>query len=83
VVNPKLPEATGSPAGNEYRWDLLYPFAPKALLVLRDSFGTYSPAIYLERLEEFEKLRTIYNVAGHDDPEGTLQDRFTARRRSV
>ena len=49
------------------RWDLLYPMAPKPLLVLvseRDSFGTYSPK-YLENGEaEFAKLRRVYAHLG-------------------
>jgi cephalosporin-C deacetylase-like acetyl esterase len=52
------------------RWDLLYPLAPKPLLVLvseRDAFGTYSPNYILNGLEEFEKLQKVYAVLGHAD----------------
>ena len=52
------------------RWDLLYPLAPKPLLVLpsaRDFFGTYSPNYISSGAEEFAKLRKIYEVMGHAD----------------
>jgi dienelactone hydrolase len=52
------------------RWDLLYPMAPKPLLVLasaRDYFGTYSPRYLSSGREEFEKLRTVYGVLGAGD----------------
>ena len=45
------------------RWDLLYPLAPKPLLVLvseRDFFGTYSPNYITSGTEEFRKLRAVY-----------------------
>jgi len=45
------------------RWDLLYPFAPKPLLITvsdRDFFGTYSPEYIRNGWEEFRKLRAVY-----------------------
>lgn len=45
------------------RWDLLYPFAPKPLLITvsaRDFFGTYSPSYAASGREEFAKLAKIY-----------------------
>src|SRR5262249_31407689 len=50
------------------RWDLLYPLAPKPLLVLvseRDFFGTYSPNYIANGTEEFRKLRAVYEALGH------------------
>ena len=50
------------------RWDLLYPLAPKPLLVLvseRDFFGTYSPNYITSGTEEFRKLRAVYETLGH------------------
>jgi dienelactone hydrolase len=52
------------------RWDLLYPFAPKPLLILvsaHDFFGTYSPRYLSSGLEEYEKLAKIYEVLGRRD----------------
>jgi dienelactone hydrolase len=52
------------------RWDLLYPFAPKPLLILvsaRDFFGTYSPNYISNGWEEFEKLAEVYRVLGHPE----------------
>src|ERR1017187_6718768 len=52
------------------RWDLLYPLAPKPLLILvseRDSFGTYSPSYLQSGNEEFEKLRRVYALLGAAD----------------
>ncbi len=49
------------------RWDLLYPIAPKPLLVIvseRDSFGTYSPSYMDSGMEEFAKLRRMYSLLG-------------------
>jgi len=51
------------------RWDLLYPLAPKPLLVSvsnRDFFGTYSPRYISSGWEEFQKLRRIYSVLGQE-----------------
>jgi dienelactone hydrolase len=45
------------------RWDLLWPLAPKPLLVstsARDFFGTYSPAYERSSREEFQKLARAY-----------------------
>jgi dienelactone hydrolase len=52
------------------RWDLLYPLAPKPLLVLpsaRDFFGTYSPNYISSGSEEFAKLKKIYEVMGYPE----------------
>lgn len=52
------------------RWDLLYPLAPKPLLVLasaRDFFGTYSPRYLASGREEFAKLAKVYGVMGASD----------------
>ena len=52
------------------RWDLLYPMAPKPLLITvseRDSFGTYSPSYLQSGEEEFDKLRRMYEVLGAAD----------------
>ncbi|MBI3679252.1 MAG: acetylxylan esterase [Acidobacteria bacterium] len=49
------------------RWDLLYPLAPKPLLVLvsaKDSFGTYSPSYMTSGRREFRKLAGVYRVLG-------------------
>jgi cephalosporin-C deacetylase-like acetyl esterase len=45
------------------RWDLLYPFAPRPLLIsvsARDFFGTYSPSYAENGREEFANLAKIY-----------------------
>jgi dienelactone hydrolase len=52
------------------RWDLLYPLAPKPLLVSvsdKDFFGTYSPRYLSSGWEEFQKLRKVYSVLGKED----------------
>ena len=52
------------------RWDLLYPFAPKPLLVAlseRDFFGTYSSQYIQNGLEEFGKLKQVYSTMGNGD----------------
>jgi dienelactone hydrolase len=52
------------------RWDLLYPIAPKPLLVMvsqRDFFGTYSPNYLTSGNEEFQKLQSVYRTLGHVD----------------
>lgn len=49
------------------RWDLLYPLAPKPLLVLvsaKDFFGTYSPNYMASGREEFDKLKRLYAALG-------------------
>ena len=59
----------GGPVGFD-RWDLLYPLAPKPLLVLasdRDFFGTYSPNYISSGTEEFGKLKRVYETLGHAD----------------
>ena len=59
----------GGPVGFD-RWDLLYPLAPKPLLVLasdKDFFGTYSPNYISSGTEEFGKLKHIYETLGHAD----------------
>jgi len=57
------------PAGFD-RWDMLYPLAPKPLLVCasdRDFFGTYSPNYISSGTEEFAKLKRVYETLGHAD----------------
>ena len=57
------------PAGFD-RWDMLYPLAPKPLLILasdRDFFGTYSPNYISSGTEEFAKLKRVYETLGHGD----------------
>lgn len=52
------------------RWDMLYPIAPKPLLVsssARDFFGTYSPSYITSGVEEFRKLERVYAALGHAD----------------
>lgn len=52
------------------RWDLLYPLAPKPLLVLvsaRDYFGTYSYNYLSSGWEEFQALQGVYSKLGADD----------------
>ena len=52
------------------RWDLLYPIAPKPLLVMvsqRDFFGTYSPNYLTSGIEEFQKLQRVYRTLGHPE----------------
>jgi dienelactone hydrolase len=52
------------------RWDTLYPFAPKPLLVSvsdKDFFGTYSPDYISNGWAEFQKLQRVYEVLGHGD----------------
>lgn len=59
----------GGPVGFD-RWDLLYPLAPKPLLVLasdKDFFGTYSPNYISNGTEEFAKLKQVYERLGHAD----------------
>ena len=49
------------------RWDLLWPMAPKPLLVAasaRDFFGTYSASYAASGREEFRKLLHAYEVLG-------------------
>ena len=52
------------------RWDTMYPFAPKPLLVTvsdKDFFGTYSPDYITSGWEEFQKLQKVYDLLGHAD----------------
>jgi dienelactone hydrolase len=52
------------------RWDTMYPFAPKPLLISvshKDFFGTYSPRYITNGWEEFKKLRSVYQVLGKPD----------------
>jgi len=52
------------------RWDTMYPFAPKPLLVTvsdKDFFGTYSPQYITNGWEEFQKLQKVYDVLGHGE----------------
>ncbi|HEX7362037.1 MAG TPA: acetylxylan esterase [Bryobacteraceae bacterium] len=52
------------------RWDLLYPIAPKPLLIqvsARDFFGTYSPRYLDDGREEYQKLARAYEILGHSD----------------
>lgn len=52
------------------RWDMLYPFAPKPLLIMvsaRDWFGTYSSRYLSSGWEEFEKLESVYEALGSKD----------------
>jgi dienelactone hydrolase len=49
------------------RWDLLYPIAPKPLLVevsAKDFFGTYSSSYLTSGWEEYGKLRGVYEKLG-------------------
>ncbi len=50
------------------RWDLLYPIAPKPLLVevsAHDFFGTYSPRYLDDGREQYDRLANVYAVLGH------------------
>ncbi|HYM10286.1 MAG TPA: prolyl oligopeptidase family serine peptidase, partial [Bryobacterales bacterium] len=52
------------------RWDTLYPFAPKPLLISvsdHDYFGTYSSNYIANGWEEFQKLQKVYTVLGKAD----------------
>jgi dienelactone hydrolase len=56
----------GGPMGFD-RWDLLYPIAPKPLLLgvsAKDFFGTYSPSYLTNGWEEYGKLRGVYEKLG-------------------
>lgn len=60
----------GSGAAGFDRWDLLYPLAPKPLLILvseHDFFGTYSPRYLDSGRSEFEKLARVYKLLGNSD----------------
>ncbi len=52
------------------RWDTIYPFAPKPLLISvsdKDFFGTYSPHYLSSGWEEFQQLKKIYSTLGKAD----------------
>src|SRR5580704_9238007 len=52
------------------RWDTLWPFAPKPLLILtsgHDFFGTYSPNYEDNGLEEYARLEAAYRVLERPD----------------
>lgn len=56
----------GGPLGLD-RWDLLYPFAPKPLLIWpsdRDYFATYSPNYIQNAWQEYGKLKQVYAALG-------------------
>lgn len=55
------------------RWDLLYPIAPKPLLVWpsdRDFYATYSPDYITNGWQEFQKLKRVYSVLGRTEQLG-------------
>lgn len=59
-----------SAPNNFDRWDLIYPFAPKPLLISvsdKDFFGTYSPQYIASGWEEFRKLKKCYEIVGKAD----------------
>ncbi len=52
------------------RWDLLYPIAPKPLLIqvsAHDFFGTYSPRYLEDGQEQYQRLSRAYELLGHAD----------------
>lgn len=58
------------------RWDLLWPMAPKPLLVAasaHDFFGTYSPSYESSGREEFGKLARAYSTLGAADNLGRFE----------
>jgi dienelactone hydrolase len=60
----------GSGALGFDRWDLLYPLAPRPLLVLvsaKDFFGTYSPRYMQNGRQEFAKLAAVYRTLGKEE----------------
>lgn len=60
----------GSGAAGFDRWDMLYPFAPKKLMILvsaKDWFGTYSPTYISNGWEEFQKLKRVYRTLDRED----------------
>ncbi len=57
------------PAGFD-RWDLLYPLAPRPLLVLvssADFAGTYSPNYIANGVQEFQRLQSVYRVLNREE----------------
>jgi len=60
----------GSGAVSFERWDLLYPIAPKPLLIevsAHDFFGTYSPRYLDDGREQYEQLLKVYTLLGQPD----------------
>ncbi|MFN7936181.1 MAG: acetylxylan esterase [Bryobacteraceae bacterium] len=52
------------------RWDMLYPLAPKPLLILvsgKDFFGTYSPSYIKNGRQEYARLASVYRTLGKAD----------------
>ena len=52
------------------RWDTLYPFAPKPLLIsvsAHDFFGTYSPSYIVQRPRGVRQAPRVYETLGHAD----------------
>jgi cephalosporin-C deacetylase-like acetyl esterase len=50
------------------RWDLLFPMAPKPLLVSvsdKDFLNTYSAQYITNGRQEYQKLRKVYQILGH------------------
>ncbi|MBL8241425.1 MAG: acetylxylan esterase [Bryobacterales bacterium] len=59
-----------SAPNNFDRWDLLYPFAPKPLMISvsdKDFFGTYSPQYIASGWEEFQRLKKAYEILGKSE----------------
>jgi cephalosporin-C deacetylase-like acetyl esterase len=57
------------------RWDLLWPFAPKPLLILtsaKDTFGTYSPNYQDSGLSEYARLKDAYRLLGRPEHLGYI-----------
>ena len=52
------------------RWDLLWPFAPRPLLILTsamDFFHTYSPSYIQNGREEYQRLAAAYETLGYPE----------------
>jgi cephalosporin-C deacetylase-like acetyl esterase len=76
AVQPFLPPGSTDDAEQDFigsgplafdRWDLLWPIAPKPLLVAssaHDFFGTYSPNYFVSGREEFARLSRAYAALG-------------------
>jgi len=79
AANPFLPPGSTDDAEQDFigsgplgfdRWDLLWPMAPKPLLVAvsgHDFFGTYSPSYETSGREEFANLARAYSAMGAAD----------------
>jgi dienelactone hydrolase len=79
AANPYLPPGSADDAEQDMiasgpaafdRWDLLWPMAPKPLLVAisgHDFFGTYSPSYETSGREEFANLARAYSAMGARD----------------